>query len=135
MASAGGNILPPDIAPNQLLAGIAGVAIFAFGLSQLYTQSNQKSDDGPGLFKSLLLFCYSCFIKPHAASDERGSQQAHLEGFYSSQAKIYDKTRKTLLKGREDMLALVAAQLRFKAEKDKTGKRGHGKQKRIWVDV
>ena len=39
-------------------------------------------------------------------------------------------TRKALLKGREDMLALAAAQLRFKAEKQD----GSAK-KRIWVDV
>jgi betaine lipid synthase len=40
-------------------------------------------------------------------------------------------TRKTLLKGREDMLALVAAQLRAKAEKQD----GSAGRKRIWVDV
>jgi betaine lipid synthase len=41
-------------------------------------------------------------------------------------------TRKALLKGREDMLALAAAQLRFKAEKQENGGAG---RKRIWVDV
>lgn len=40
-------------------------------------------------------------------------------------------TRKALLKGREDMLALAAAQLRFKAEKQTES----AKRKRIWVDV
>lgn len=40
-------------------------------------------------------------------------------------------TRKALLKGREDMLALAASQLRFKAEKDENG----AEKKRIWVDV
>lgn len=40
-------------------------------------------------------------------------------------------TRKALLKGREDMLALAAAQLRFKAEKQDGG----AGKKRIWVDV
>jgi betaine lipid synthase len=40
-------------------------------------------------------------------------------------------TRKALLKGREDMLALAAAQLRAKAEKPE----GSAARKRIWVDV
>lgn len=43
----------------------------------------------------------------------------------------YDVTRKALLKGREDMLALAAAQLRAKAEKLD----GSAARKRIWVDV
>jgi betaine lipid synthase len=43
----------------------------------------------------------------------------------------YDVTRKALLKGREDLLALAAAQLRFKAEKQGES----AKRKRIWVDV
>ncbi len=46
------------------------------------------------------------------------------------QADVYDATRKRLLRGREDMLALVAAQLRFKAERD-----GYGLTKPVWVDV
>ena len=134
MDSAGGNIMPPDISPKHLIAGIAGVAFFAAGLSQLYTKngSNQyNSDDGPGLFKSLLLFCYSCFIKPHKRSSN-GSQQDHLESFYATQATIYDKTRKALLHGREDMLALVAVQLQFKARNSQDEA---SRKKRIWVDV
>lgn len=125
--------MPPDISPKHILAGIAGVALFTAGLSQLYTKrsSNQNSDDGPGLFKSLLLFCYSCFIKPHQSSDN-DSQQEHLESFYSTQATIYDKTRRGLLHGREDMLALVAAQLQFKARNSQMGEE---KKKRVWVDV
>ena len=46
------------------------------------------------------------------------------------QAGVYDATRKRLLRGREDMLGLVAAQLRFKVE-DKQLKAG----KAVWVDV
>jgi betaine lipid synthase len=133
MASAGGNILPPDISPKHLLAGVTGVAFFAAGLLQLYTKpsSIQNSDDGPGLLKSLLLFCYSCFIKPHNATGN-GSQQDHLESFYATQATIYDRTRKALLHGREDMLALVGAQLQFKG---RNSLKGDAKRKRIWVDV
>ncbi len=130
MASPGGNILPPDLSPKLLFAGIAGVVFFAVGVSSLSTKQNtRKSDENPGLVSSLLLFCYSCFFKPHDG-DGKGTQQEALESFYASQAAIYDKTRKTLLKGREDMLALVAAQLQSKAEKGSKKER-----KRIWVDV
>ena len=133
MASVGGNIMPPDISPKYLLAGIASVGFFAIGLSKLYIQdgSGKKSNDDPGLIKAMFLFCYSCFFKPHAGGGN-GSQQDHLESFYATQATIYDKTRKALLHGREDMLALVAAQLQFKAGNSQDVK---GKNKRVWVDV
>lgn len=133
MASAGGNIFHRDYlsslgqnfahlhSHSQLLAGIAGITLLA-GLSQLFTQG---SDEEPGLLRSLLLFAWNCFVKPHA--EDGTGQQGHLESFYANQAGIYDRTRKGLLKGREDMLALVAAQLKFAREK--------GDRKRIWVDV
>ena len=47
------------------------------------------------------------------------------------QASIYDVTSKRLLWGREDMLALVAAQLTHKA----TLEAGSGPKRRIWVDA
>ncbi|KAL8726057.1 MAG: hypothetical protein Q9181_006192 [Wetmoreana brouardii] len=48
----------------------------------------------------------------------------------SFQANVYDTTRKWLLRGRQDMLALAAAQLRFQAQQ------GLFKQsKPIWVDI
>ena len=130
MAFLGGNIIPPDLSPKLLFAGIAGLVFVAVGVSRLTSKPSQKSDENPGLVKSLLLFCYSCFLKPHKGDKRGGSQQDALESFYAAQAGVYDATRKTLLKGREDMLALVAAQLRFKAEGH-----GEGKKKRIWVDV
>lgn len=43
---------------------------------------------------------------------------------------MYDATRRRLLRGREDMLGLLAAQLKFKVEK---GDLQHGQA--IWVDV
>lgn len=46
------------------------------------------------------------------------------------QASIYDDTRHRLLHGREDMLGLVAAQLKHKVE-SKEIKSG----KAVWVDV
>ena len=42
---------------------------------------------------------------------------------------MYDATRKRLLRGREDMLGLVAAQMKYR-EEAKTSK-----EKPIWVDV
>lgn len=46
------------------------------------------------------------------------------------QADVYDATRKRLLLGREDMLGLVAAQLKYKATNGDAGK-----TKPIWVDI
>lgn len=60
-------------------------------------------------------FAYSCFLKPHTG-DNTGNQQDALESFYKTQASIYDVTRSRLLRGREDMLAMSAAQLRFQLE-------------------
>ncbi|KAK3694897.1 hypothetical protein B0T22DRAFT_86387 [Podospora appendiculata] len=132
MASLGGNPLPPIMDPKLLLAGIAAVVSVAIGYSfQLFTKADQKSDrKDPGLARSLLLFCYACFLKPYS-SGTKGNQQDALENFYSAQAGVYDVTRKKLLRGREDMLALVAAQLQFKAEKNGQV----SKTKRVWVDV
>ncbi|KAK3329530.1 hypothetical protein B0H66DRAFT_597107 [Apodospora peruviana] len=132
MVFPGGSMVPPDISPKLIFAGVSGVVLFAIGFSKLYHNPLQDGcgDESPSLVRSILIFCYSCFIKPHSGG-AKNTQQDALESFYSSQAGIYDQTRKALLKGREDMLALVAAQLRFKAEKDGAG----SKRGRIWVDV
>ncbi|KAI8972814.1 hypothetical protein BD414DRAFT_211164 [Trametes punicea] len=77
-------------------------------------------------------FFYACFLKPvehgNAADVKalRGQQRA-LEGFYRTQAEIYDATRGTLLCGREDMLQLAAAQLKHRMESKES--------KPIWVDI
>ncbi len=112
MDSLGGNISPPNYGIKTIFTGIAGAVIGSICLSAIF--SRKKSDEAsPGLLKSFLLFFYSCFIKPHNG-DHKGTQQDALESFYSTQAKAYDSTRRVLLKGREDMLALVAAQLQSK---------------------
>lgn len=123
----------PDVDSKIFFAGIAGVFCFAIGLSRVFAgTSSETKDETPGLARSLLLFAYSCFLKPHEG-DGKGTQQDALESFYKTQAGVYDSTRRALLKGREDMLALVAAQLEAKAE---GGKTKPGKQtKRVWVDV
>lgn len=73
-------------------------------------------------------FFYASFLKPHTAVSTNGQKDA-LESFYSSQADAYDVTRAGLLKGRENMLSLAAAQLRFREGREDMPKR------RIWVDV
>ncbi|KAH9844792.1 betaine lipid synthase [Teratosphaeria destructans] len=78
--------------------------------------------------KPYLQFAYSCFFKPHTG-DGTGSQQDALESFYKSQAAVYDATRTRLLQGREDMLALVAAQVKHRQRTGQIGK------KPIWVDI
>ena len=126
----GGSISPQGIDTKFLFAGISFVALFTIGLFQLTSKSPGGDAEEQGLFRSLMLFCYSCFLKPHP-SEARTTQQDALESFYSSQASAYDATRKTLLKGREDMLALVAAQLQFKSSKAESSAFG----KCVWVDV
>lgn len=73
-------------------------------------------------------FFYASFLKPHTTVSTNGQRDA-LESFYSSQADAYDVTRANLLKGREDMLSLAAAQLKLRE-----GKRDMPAH-RIWIDV
>ncbi|KAI0659731.1 hypothetical protein C8Q70DRAFT_90917 [Cubamyces menziesii] len=77
-------------------------------------------------------FFYACFLKPldrGNAADVKvlSGQQRALEGFYRTQAEIYDATRGVLLCGREDMLQLAAAQLKHRL--------GSRDAKPIWVDI
>lgn len=125
-------MLLPMVDFKILFAGAAGAFCFALWLSRVFASrasSATVNGEAPGLVKSLLLFAYSCFLKPHEG-DGKGTQQDALESFYKTQAGVYDSTRRTLLKGREDMLALVAAHLEAKAEKN-----GGEKLRRIWIDV
>ena len=73
-------------------------------------------------------FCWSCFLKPHTGDSSRNQQDA-LESFYKAQASIYDATRMRLLRGREDLLGLAAAQVKQRVES------GALPQKLVWVDV
>jgi betaine lipid synthase len=76
-----------------------------------------------------VIFAYNCFLKPiHTPSEKVTGQQAALESFYKGQAAIYDATRARLLRGREEMLALAAAQLTLLNKRE-------GHRKRVWVDV
>jgi betaine lipid synthase len=66
--------------------------------------------------KPFVLFAYNCFIKPFFTRKPDGvdskDHQNRLEQFYKDQAQVYDITRKKLLRGRNTMLKLCAAQLR-----------------------
>ncbi|RDB16813.1 hypothetical protein Hypma_002666 [Hypsizygus marmoreus] len=55
-----------------------------------------------------LRFIWHCFIRPLGADDQRD----RLDKFYKGQADIYDKTRSSLLRGRNTMLSLSASHLR-----------------------
>lgn len=73
-------------------------------------------------------FCWNCFLKPHTGHRPRNQQDA-LESFYKAQASIYDSTRMRLLRGRDDMLGLVAAQMRHRVDSGALDLRP------VWVDV
>lgn len=72
--------------------------------------------------KTVLTFVYYCFLQPlgKGSSDQAG----RLDKFYQGQSNVYDKTRGTLLRGRERMLRLVANEIR-----------NRGVRKPVWVDV
>ncbi|KAF4125026.1 betaine lipid synthase, partial [Geosmithia morbida] len=127
----GGNVLPFGSDVQPLYAGIAVAIIGGLCISKISSNRSDKKNDEPnGLISSFFLFFYSSFIKPH--QPDKGNQRDALESFYKKQAGAYDSTRKYLLRGREDMLALVSAQLKAKLEA--SGKENES-QKRIWIDI
>jgi betaine lipid synthase len=132
VASPGGNIASPEGDSKLVFIGLGLGLCSLIAFSRYFGILKKKDDDSPNLVQSFLVFAYSCFLKPHQG-DGKGTQQDALESFYRTQKGIYDVTRKALLKGREDMLALAAAQLRFRAGAAAEAK--ETKQKRIWVDV
>lgn len=119
-----------DISEPITRIGIALLLLISF-LSvtftlALYGLSRQSKSAAP--ISTFWTFCYACFLKPHNG-DGDGNQQDALESFYQAQASIYDATRSRLLRGREDMLGLVAAQLKHRVAE------GAIRQKPVWVDV
>ncbi|KAI1323792.1 hypothetical protein F5Y16DRAFT_331227 [Xylariaceae sp. FL0255] len=126
----GGNIMPVNSELKIYLTGIGLLLLAGACLSTLFFKGS-KENETPSLAKSLWLFAYSCFLKPHDG-DKKGTQQDALESFYKKQAGAYDATRKALLKGREDMLAAVAAQLHFKAKKNEVNEKP---ARMVWVDI
>jgi betaine lipid synthase len=128
MASLIPNILPKDPYTQIILVGVSLILLIGIIFAVTF-RSSENDKEEPSAWSSFVRFFYACFLKPHEIDGSAG-QQAALESFYKAQADVYDATRKTLLRGREDMLGLVAAQLVQKAAKDRT----HD-PKRIWVDV
>jgi betaine lipid synthase len=126
----GGNVLPFGTEIKTIYAGLAFATIGGACLYPYFTRSLSREDDKPSILRSFWLFFYSCFIKPHQG-DAKGNQQDALESFYKKQAGVYDATRNVLLRGREDMLSLVAAQLEVKTPMSTA----NGKVRRVWVDV
>lgn len=124
----GGNILAAMPQAKIYIAG-AAVVLFVGVCLTSHKSKPEKTADNPSLLKSLWLFAYSCFLKPHSGDAKRNQQDA-LESFYKGQAGAYDTTRSALLKGREHMLALAAAQLKVRAQES-----GLGFKRRVWVDV
>lgn len=125
--------------------GLAAFLVCVFvAFTALLSSRKSKVDYNNGVF-TYVKFVYATFFKPH---DNCGDgQQGALESFYktqvyasscsvtefpltTAQATAYDSTRRHLLRGREDMLGLVAAQLKFKAD-SKEIQPG----KAIWVDI
>lgn len=72
--------------------------------------------------RSVVQFCWACFVKPFAAHPDTHNQQGNLEEFYKSQAKIYDKTRTALLQGREMCLKMSLNHLSRNSDN-------------IWIDI
>jgi betaine lipid synthase len=128
----GGNILDSTPRNAILFSGVAVLLLVGACFSTLLIKKSQKGEDSPDVIRSLWLFFYNCFLKPHDG-DAKHNQQDALESFYKGQAGAYDATRKALLKGREDMLALAAAQVIHKANQDVEGRPQAGR--RVWVDV
>ncbi|KAF1959847.1 betaine lipid synthase [Byssothecium circinans] len=109
---------------NLVVLSIAIIGIFLF---TVFVFASKRKKGEPSTIQAYLKFFYACFVKPHTG-DGSGSQQDALESFYKAQADVYDATRTRLLKGRGDMLGLVAAQLKHRCEA------GLVSQRPVWVD-
>lgn len=129
MASLIPNVLPKDPHAQIYIVG-AGIVVLLGAIFAVTSLTSKKQEESPGALFSFLRFFYASFLKPHTGDGTGNGQQDALESFYKAQAGVYDSTRKRLLRGREDMLGLVAAQLVHKAASERT----HD-PKRIWVDV
>ncbi|KAI9684147.1 MAG: hypothetical protein M1829_003417 [Trizodia sp. TS-e1964] len=120
------NWIPRD--PYIQIYGIAIVLALLIIIVFLASAPKADTDQSSGLV-AYLTFFYVSFLKPHTG-DLSNSQQDALESFYRAQASVYDATRKSLLRGREDLLGLLAAQLKYRAASS------HGaKPRRVWVDI
>lgn len=115
----------------KLAAATLGALLWLYSIVKSSQKECRRNGQSPGLFRSFMLFFYSCFVQPHKHG-RTNNQQDSLERFYKKQATGYDATREFLLRGREDMLALAAADLKAK---DASVAVDESSGKHIWVDV
>ncbi|KAK5082390.1 hypothetical protein LTR05_007537 [Lithohypha guttulata] len=112
---------------------VVGTVVVFFVLIALYLElglnvSSSVSFDKVFPLTPYLKFIYVSFLKPHTGKAD-GGQQSALESFYSAQASVYDRTRHRLLRGREDLIGLVAAQLQLPTRRPSNG------AKPVWFDI
>ncbi|MCJ1379851.1 hypothetical protein MMC17_002954 [Xylographa soralifera] len=119
----------PNMQRIQLLGAAASILILFTGFLALTVLKYSAYKSTLESFNDFSKFFYASFLKPHTG-DSLAGQQGALESFYKAQADIYDVTRKRLLRGREDMLGLVSAQLKYES----TGPALMG-IKPIWADI
>ena len=110
------------------IAGLLVVGILASMVVFLAHSDHKFESPTLATVQTYAKFAWNCFLKPHGKG-ETGTQQDALESFYKTQASVYDATRSRLLQGREDMLDLVAAQMRQRVDS------GTVPSKPVWVDV
>ena len=141
--------LPLKLHHVQILSAAGAVLFVVAAVFVLALSGSKTLPHALGPVTNFGRFFYASFLKPHTGDRAGMGQQAALESFYKAQvrrmlfdtsvprlmrviiqADVYDATRKKLLRGREDMLGLVAAQLKHKAHRD-----GDFHTKPIWVDV
>ncbi|MCJ1472725.1 hypothetical protein MMC13_001374 [Lambiella insularis] len=107
----------------------AFVLLFLTGVITINLLKPKAYKDASVCLSNFGKFFYVSFLKPHTG-DKVGGQQSALESFYKAQADVYDATRTRLLRGREDMLALVATQLKYEFNT-----RDSAQTKPTWVDI
>ena len=140
--------LPLKLHHVQIILAASAVLFLVAAVFVLALSGTKPVPSALGPVTSFCRFFYASFLKPHTGDSAGTGQQAALESFYRAQvrtilqgvrpsadashtqADVYDATRKRLLRGREDMLGLVAAQLKHKVQRD-----GVLRTKPIWVDV
>ena len=111
-----------------IMASLIVVGLLVSFFALVSQKSRNQLGALPATLENATRFVWNCFLKPHTG-DSSPNQQDALESFYKAQASIYDATRTRLLRGREDMLGLVAAQTKQRVES------GVMSSRPIWVDV
>lgn len=115
--------LKVQIALAAVVVSVIALTVFFRAWQRVGTRSTSLS-----AFEAYTKFCWNCFFQPHTIKTNHGQQDA-LESFYKAQASIYDATRVRLLRGREDMLGLVAAQVKRRVINQDLPR------KSVWIDV